>query len=976
MTNMPESNLKKQLEYLSNQLKGELFFDDLHKSIYATDASVYRKIPLAVAFPKDKEDLKKLIVFAHENDTTLIPRTAGTSLAGQCVGEGIVVDVSKHFTKIIQFNKEEKTITVEPGIIRDDLNLFLKPHGLFFSPNTSTSNRCMIGGMVGNNSSGSTSIKYGVTRDKVIELETILSDGSEAVFNSQTREGLAQKIKGEDLENAIYKSLIEELSDTEIQEEIHKEFPNKTIHRRNTGYAVDAFLDSDSESGLVEEINLASLLSGSEGTLAFSTAIKLHLDDLPPKEEALIVPHFTSVQESLEATVIAMKHDLYACELLDKTILDCTKNNREQLKNRFFIEGDPEAVLMLELRAETKEDLKKQTTQLIQDLKEAGFGYAFPELYNEDINKALNLRKAGLGLLGNIVGDAKAVACIEDTAVDLKDLPNYIVEFTKMMDGYNQKAVYYAHAGAGEIHLRPILNLKDSKDVALFREITTNTAKLVKKYKGSFSGEHGDGIVRAEFLPLMIGDKNYQLLRRIKNIFDPNNVFNKGKIVDAFPMDKSLRYEIDRKEPEIETLLDFSDSEGLLKAAEKCNGSGDCRKSVSAGGTMCPSYRATKNEKDTTRARANALREFLTNSDKKNKFNHEELKQVFDLCLSCKACASECPSNVDVASFKAEFLYQYQKENPPSFRAKMMANNVKYNKLGSKFPRLTNAILNTTLSKNVMGIAAERSIPNLAKTTLRNWYKQNKNQLAAKIYVKGELYLFIDEFTNYYDVDLGIDAIELLSNLGYEVNIVEHEESGRSFISKGFLDEAKDVIDKNISIFSRLISKEKPLIGLEPSAILSFRDEYLRLASNKKDANQISQNTFTIEEFIKSEIEKGNIIADQFTTESKVVKIHGHCHQKALSNIEATFGMLNLPKNYTVSIINSGCCGMAGSFGYEKEHYKVSMQVGEDTLFPKIRNMETSVLIAASGTSCRHQILDGTQKKSFHPISILRKALM
>ncbi|RED50709.1 FAD-binding and (Fe-S)-binding domain-containing protein [Seonamhaeicola aphaedonensis] len=972
---MQKSNINRRLKKLSDELKGEFFFDDLYKSIYATDASVYRKLPMAVAFPKDKDDIRKLIAFAHKNHTTLIPRTAGTSLAGQCVGDGIVVDVSKHFTKILKLNEKDKTITVEPGIIRDDLNLFLKPYGLFFSPNTSTSNRCMIGGMVGNNSSGSTSIKYGVTRDKVLELKTVLSDGSEVVFNTIKKETIVKKAEGESLESKIYRSLFDKLSDPDIQAEIHNEFPNKTIHRRNTGYAVDAFLDTNSEDGLSEEINITKLLCGSEGTLAFTTSITLQLDKLPPKEEVLIVPHFTSVQESLEATVIAMKHNLYACELLDKTILDCTKNNREQLKNRFFIQGDPEAILMLEVRADSKQVLKEQSQKLIQDLQAANYGYAYAKLYGEDIKKAMELRKAGLGLLGNIVGDAKAVACIEDTAVDLKDLPNYIAEFTKMMDDYNQKAVYYAHAGAGEIHLRPILNLKASKDVKLFREITTNTAKLVKKYKGSFSGEHGDGIVRAEFLPLMIGKKNYQLIKHIKQTFDPNNVFNKGKIVDAFPMDESLRYEVGRKEPIIETLLNFSDSKGLLRAVEKCNGSGDCRKPVSAGGTMCPSYRATKNEKDTTRARANALREFLTNSEKANRFNHQELKQVFDLCLSCKACASECPSNVDIASFKAEFLYQYNKDNPPSLGTRIMAHNVKYSKIGSTFPSLTNAILNTLLLKKALGIAIERSIPKLASMTFRKWYVKNKFKYDNTIYDKGELYLFIDEFTNYYDIEVGKDALELLSKLGYKVHVIEHEESGRSLISKGFLDEAKEIVDKNVFIFASLVSEKIPLVGLEPSAILSFRDEYIRLAENKKAVKKISKNTFTIEEFINKERLKGNISENHFSNEKRNVKIHGHCHQKALSGTEPTFSMLNLPKNYSVSIINSGCCGMAGSFGYEKEHYNVSIQVGEDTLFPKIRNYSDDVIIAASGTSCRHQIKDAVNRSSWHPISILKAAL-
>ncbi|MDP5092495.1 MAG: FAD-binding protein, partial [Polaribacter sp.] len=500
----------------------------------------------------------------------------------------------------------------------------------FFGPNTSTSNRCMIGGMVGNNSSGSTSIKYGVTRDKVLQIDALLSDGSSVIFNEISSEEFIKKTKKNSLEGHIYKSIFEELSSEENQQEIKKEFPKETIHRRNTGYAVDEFLTSDLFGGTKSTINVAKFLSGSEGTLAFSTAIKLQLDELPPKESIMVCSHFTSINESLKATLIAMNHNLYNCELMDKTILDCTKNNREQTKNRFFLQGDPEAILMLEVSANTIEETEILADKLIADLEKNNFGFYHPKVYGADINKVHNLRKAGLGLLGNIVGDMKAVACIEDTAVALEDLPNYIEEFTQMMDKFQQDAVYYAHAGAGEIHLRPILNLKKQEDVVLFRKITTETAQLVKKYQGSFSGEHGDGIVRAEFIPLMIGEQNYQLLRRIKKAFDPNNVFNKGKITDAFPMDKSLRYVVDRKEPEIKTIQDFSDSEGILKLAEKCNGSGDCRKPVSAGGTMCPSYRATKNEKDTTRARANTLREFLTNSNEANKFNHKELKEVFD----------------------------------------------------------------------------------------------------------------------------------------------------------------------------------------------------------------------------------------------------------------------------------------------------------------------------------------------------------
>ena len=959
-----------QLLDIGKSLTGELFYDDLHKTLYATDASVYRKIPLAVAYPKNAKDIKILIAFATKSNITLIPRTAGTSLAGQCVGDGIVVDVSKYFTNMLAFDEANKTITVEPGIIRDDLNRFLKPYGLFFGPNTSTSNRCMIGGMVGNNSSGSTSIRYGVTRDKVISIEGLLSDGSDVLFTEITSKEFKQKSIENSLEGKIYKSIYTELSKVENQQEIINEFPKSEIHRRNTGYAVDEFLTSDLFGGKEPTINPAKFLSGSEGTLVFSTSITIQLDDLPPTHSIMVCPHFTSINESLIATVTVMKHRLYACELMDKVILDCTKNNREQAKNRFFLQGDPEAILMLEVSANTIKEAEIQADELIKDLKTNNFGYHYPKVYGEDIAKVHHLRKAGLGLLGNIVGDMKAVACIEDTAVALEDLPEYINEFTEIMDKYQQDAVYYAHAGAGELHLRPILNLKKQEDVVLFRKITTETAELVKKYKGSFSGEHGDGIVRAEFIPLMIGDKNYELLRRIKKAFDPSNVFNKGKITDAFPMDESLRYEINRKEPAIKTLQDFSESEGILKLAEKCNGSGDCRKSPEAGGTLCPSYRATRNEKETTRARANMLREVLTNNTAENKFDSKELKQVLDLCLSCKACATECPSNVDIASMKAEFLYQYQETNGYSFRSKLFANNARYNKLGCKFPAITNFLTNTTVAKKVMGVATQRTVPKLAKQTLNTWLKQHDSKPTKKI-----VYLFNDEFTNFYDAEIGKDAVIVLEKLGYEVKYSNHEESGRSHISKGFLNEAKELANKNVAIFKNLITDETPLVGIEPSAILTFRDEYIRLADDKSAAKEISKNTFTIEEFLANEQQKENIDTSIFTNKTKELKIHGHCHQKALSSTHSSFAILNIPKNYKVTIMNTGCCGMAGSFGYEKEHYKVSMQVGEDTLFPKIRNCSKEIEIVAAGTSCRHQIYDGTKRIAKHPITILKEAL-
>ncbi len=964
-----------QLQQLAASLEGKLLFDDLHKTIYSTDASAYRMIPLAVAFPKNNEDIVKLMCFATDNKISLTPRTAGTSLAGQTVGKGIIVDVSKHFTKIISFDANKKTITVQPGIIRDELNLYLKPHGLFFGPNTSTSNRCMIGGMVGNNSSGTTSIRYGVTRDKIVEIKAILSDGSSVVFNELSSPDFIENTKGNSLENTIYKTIYEELSNVANQKEIVAEFPKPEIHRRNTGYAVDLLLKSELFSGTEPTINLGKLLCGSEGTLAFTTEITLKVDDLPPTNNIMVVAHFHTVQESLEAVVVAMKHHLYTCEMMDDTILDCTKNNREQSKNRLFIEGNPKAIMMFELASDSMEDAENQANALVEDLQKNNFGYAVIKLYGADIDKIIELRKAGLGLLGSIVGDDKAADSIEDTAVELSDLPSYIAEFAAMMKKYNQDAIYYAHAGAGELHLRPVLNLKKKEDLVLFRTIATEVAHLVKKYRGSLSGEHGDGIVRGEFLPFMIGDKNYELLKRIKSAFDPNAILNIGKIVNTSKMDENLRVEAGRVEPDIQTIQDFSDSLGVLRLAEKCNGSGDCRKLPSAGGTLCPSYRATRNEKDTTRARANALREYLTNSQKDNKFNHKELYQVFELCVSCKACASECPSNVDVAALKAEFLYQYQKSNGYSLRNRIFANNSKLNQLGSLLPSFTNFVVNLPFVKKSMGVAPKREVPLLAKTTFRKWYENHQSKAHKQSFSNGKVYLFCDEFTNYYDVSVGIDAFELLTELGYKVEIINHEESGRAYISKGFLEEAQVIANKNVAIFKDLISENTPLIGIEPSAILTFRDEYIRLAKDKESAEKISKNALTIEEFFKKEITSGKIHSEQFSDVEKSIKIHGHCHQKSLSSVEATFAMLSLPKNSSVTIYNSGCCGMAGSFGYEKEHYDISMQMGEDTLFPKIRATDSETAIAAAGTSCRHQIFDGTNRKALHPATILRACL-
>ncbi|RFN58100.1 FAD-binding and (Fe-S)-binding domain-containing protein [Marixanthomonas ophiurae] len=970
--------MKKEFAYFTAIFEGDFYYDDLHKSIYATDASVYRKLPLAVAFPKTEYAIQQLIEFAQKNNTSLIPRTAGTSLAGQCVGDGIVVDVSKYFTNIISVDIQNKAVTVQPGVIRDELNTYLKEYDLFFGPNTSTSNRCMIGGMVGNNSSGTTSIQYGVTRDKVLQLKTILANGERSVFNSISKERFLQKTKENTFEGAIYKTIYAELASEATRTEIKSQFPKAEIHRRNTGYAVDALIDTELfDENSEEKINLCKLLCGSEGTLAFTTEITLQLDDLPPQYTAMVVSQYKSLENCLNDVSVAMQHNLHTCEMMDDVILNCTKDSKKYESYRFFVEGEPKALLLLELKADTVKDLERQTEALLLSLSTSGLSYTMPVLKGGEINMALELRKAGLGLLGNMVGDKKAVACIEDTAVALEDLPSYIADFTALMQKYDQKAVYYAHAGAGELHLRPILNLKDGEGVAYFRKITNDVAMLTKKYKGSFSGEHGDGIVRAEFLEMLIGEQNFSLLKKIKQIFDPNNIFNPGKITDAWKMDESLRYEIDRAEPEVETMLNFSDSEGILRLVEKCNGSGDCRKTAKTDGAMCPSYHVTKNEKDTTRARANMLREVLTNNTAANKFNSNELKDVFDLCISCKACGNECPSNVDMATAKAEFLYQYNKANGTSISTELFAKSSQLNKMGARFPRLTNAVykngFTSKILKNISGVASERSLPFISRKSFSKIYQSKENQITTK---NKEVILFVDEFSNYLDAEIAEDAFDLLIGLGYKVTIIDHLDSARALISKGFIEEAKKEVDSNIDYLKDIVSEEKPMLGIEPSAILGFRDEYLRMADDIASAKVLSINCFLLEEFLASEIKLGNITATQFTSEARRIKIHNHCHQKALSNQKITFDLLNLPKNYKPTIIPSGCCGMAGSFGYEKEHYEVSMQIGELKLFPAVRKASKDTIIAANGTSCRHQIKDGTGVQALHPITILKRALI
>jgi FAD/FMN-containing dehydrogenase/Fe-S oxidoreductase len=965
------------------QLEGEFYDDNTIRTLYATDASAYREVPQAVAVPRSVSDLKKLIAYAHATKTSLIPRTAGTSLAGQVVGKGIVVDVSKYFTQIIELNTQERWVRVQPGVIRDDLNLFLRPYGLMFGPETSTANRAMIGGMVGNNSCGSNSIVYRSTREHLLEVKTLLSDGTEAIFQSLDPDSFHAKCEEKGLEGQLYRTVRKMLSNEGNQESIRKEFPKQSVERRNTGYALDLLLETKpftADPGQ-PDFNFCTLIAGSEGTLALITEIKLDLSPLPPKETGLLCVHFNSIDESLRANLLALPYGPTASELIDHYILECTKDNIEQRKNRFFVQGDPGAILVIEFKKDTREEIRELVAKVEADMRAAGLGYHFPLLFGEDTKKIWNLRKAGLGLLSNLPGDDKAVPVIEDTAVDVRDLPAYIRDFNDILKKYGLHSVHYAHAGSGEIHLRPILNLKTKEGNELFHTIAAEIAILVKKYQGSLSGEHGDGRLRGEFIPLMVGEKNFNMFREIKQAWDPEHIFNPGKIVDTPPMNSMLRYEPGQQTPSFPTLFRFHNQD-ILQHAEQCNGSGDCRKTHLSGGTMCPSFMATRNEKDTTRARANILREFLTRSDKANRYDNKEIYDVMDLCLSCKGCKSECPSNVDVAKLKAEFLQHYYDANGVPLRSRLIANFTRSAQLGSLAPGLYNIAMRSNWVKKFAGFAPERSMPLLYKTTLRSWYKKHLTAAAPAAVAPSaptrRVYLFCDEFTNYNDVEIGIKAILLLERLGYEVILPEHLESGRTWLSKGLVREAKKIANHNIRQLQPLITADTPLIGIEPSAILAFKDEYPDLAEDAllDAANDLAQNSFLIDDFLAREIDRQHIHPGQFTTQHRSVMLHGHCQQKALSSVAGSVKILSLPANYSVSTVPSGCCGMAGSFGYEKEHYQLSQQIGELVLLPAVRSQGQDVIISAPGTSCRHQIKDGTGRKALHPVEVLYDALI
>ena len=970
----------------------KLYTDSLHKIAYATDASVYREIPYGVAYPETIEDIQDLMRMAKDRHTHLIPRAGGTSIAGQVVGSGIVVDISKHWSHILEINKEERWARVEPGVVRDELNIALIKYGLFFSPETSTSNRCCIGGMFGNNSCGTHSLIYGSTRHHVIACKGVLSDGT--VFDTEHLDG------NNVLLNEILTQLRTWASDDEIYTLIENNYPDKSLQRRSCGYAIDEAIEIVNDNpGLA----LCKLLAGSEGTLAFITEIKVSLDVLPPKEIMVVCGHCDTLDKSFGANLVALQHHPTAIELMDGDILELSKGNAEQEKNRFFVDGDPAALLITELRAETREELDVKAEALEKDLLESGLVYLNTRVYGADVAKVWALRKAGLGILGGMKGDAKPMGVIEDTAVAPKFMPAYMKGFQEMTRRLGANVVYYGHISTGELHLRPIINLKTKEGQKLFRNLATETAMLVKKHRGSISGEHGDGKLRGEFIKMLYGDETYQLMREVKQCWDPDGMFNLHKIVDTLPMDSMLRFDVDQQY-DIEQKLGSektyfnwkaafdectapgatgakSQMNALMCSIEQCNGAGDCRKSNLIGGTLCPAYKVSGDELKTTRARANVLREVLTRGG-----DYAQVKKELDSCLACKGCKSECPSNVDMTRLRAEILQHYYDMHGTPFRSWMVARMAQIEQLGFWVRPLYNAFASWSLSsyliKKTISFSTKRQIPTLSKYSMRQLVKKEQSNFRIAR-PKKKVYLFADEFTDLQEAELGLTFAKLLMQLGYKVEIPNHVESGRAAISKGCLKLAKIFAEKNVSLLADNISESHPLIGIEPSCILSFRDEYpdLVASENRNKARVLAKNCLLYDEFLLKEIEAGSISAEDFENATMEIWLHGHCHQKALVGVDKTAKVLKLLLSGSkVNIIPSGCCGMAGSFGYEKEHYETSLAIGEMILFPTVRKAITSTdstpaIVAAPGTSCRQHIMDGTGVKAVHPIEILYRFL-
>ena len=945
---------------LKRRVEGDIYFDRYSRLLYSTDASIYQIEPIGVVVPRHKGDVQAVVELANKFSVPVLPRGGGTSLAGQTVGHALVLDFSKYMQNVLEVNQEELWCRVQPGLVQDELNAYVRSMGLQFGPDTSTSNRATIGGMIGNNSAGAHSLTYGKTLDHVIELTVLLSDGSEVVLKELSSDALEGKSQADSLEGRVHREVARLAQ--EHRNEILARYPK--IMRRVSGYNLDEFIKP-------QPFNLSRILVGSEGTLGMVVEAKMRL--VPkPKWTALDVIHFDDDLEALRASQAILETAPYALESTDKMILNLARGNIVQSQRLGFVQGNPSSLLMVEYAGDTEAQVKEQVYKLEEVRKAQHIGYAATLAFKpEEVKAVWGVRKAGLGLLLGTKGDKKPIAFVEDTAVAPAKLPEFIKRFREIITRHDAIAGYYGHCSVGCMHIRPLIDLKEASEMKKMVSIADAISDLVLEFNGAMSGEHGDGLARSHFNQKLFGAVLYEAFRQVKRVFDPKNLMNPGKIVDAPAMTESLKISPRYQTWQPETTLDFTGQGGFARAVEMCSGMGECRKKLD--GTMCPSYMGTLDEEHSTRGRANALRAVLSGKVPKEEFTGKRLHDVMDLCLECKACKAECPSNVDMAKLKYEFLDHYHRVNGLPLRNRLFGGIERLNRIGSQFAPLSNWVvgsgLNRWLMEKLAGIDRRRPLPQFAGVTFEDWFDGRKPEGDG---AKGEVVLFHDTFNNFNTPNVAVATTRLLERLGYHVRLVNKRCCGRPMISKGMLGEAKNNAVWNVDQLAEYAERGVPIVGMEPSCLLTLRDEYPDFLRTN-DAKLVARNSFLLDEFLLQERDTGKVSLS-FGANGRKALLHGHCHQKALVGTVPTVALLK-GAGFEVSEVDSGCCGMAGSFGFEKEHYDLSLTIGNRRLAPAVKSASAEVEIVAPGISCRQQIEHLTGRKAKHTAEVLWEVL-
>ena len=950
---------------LEQALDGEVAFDDYSRHLFARDASMYTIHPLGVVYPKNSADAANVVRIAERYGVQVTPRGAGTSLAGQTIGAGIIVDFSRHMNRILAIDPEARTALVEVGVVQDELNQAAAAHGLMFGPDTSTSNRATIGGMLGNNSAGSGSLRYGMTIDHIRALEVVLSDGSTARFEPVDEDERRRRAEAETLEGSIYRQL--PLLMSEKAEAIATGFP--PFWRRASGYRLDRLAAG--------EFDLAKFVVGSEGTLVIATVAEV---DLVPKPRHTVyaVGHFATTQQAIEATEDSLSCGPAQVELMDKTILDLSRQKIEYANLGHTLQGDPAALLFVSFTGDDRSEVLRQLDELVALWEKNSHGYATLKLTTAaEQGDLLKVRKSSLGLLmAASEGANRPLAFVEDTAVPPGRLAEYTARFAKILDQHQMRAGFYGHCSVGCLHVRPFVDLSKPEEVVRMRAVAEEVKDLVTEFGGVNSSEHGDGLARSEFNREIFGDELYEAMRQVKRLFDPQNIMNPGKIVDAPSMTDNLRDAMLPPAVEFRTRLDFDVVGGMRGAADRCMNIGLCRKSTT--GAMCPSYIATREEEHSTRGRANALVKALSEPDPAAALGNERLHEVLDLCLMCKACKAECPLGVDMAKLKSETLSHYQEIHGVPLRSRIFGAIRTLNKLGSAFAPLSNVPGRIpplrALMERTVGIAAARPLPHYRFVNLIRWYKRQGT--SADPVTHGTVNFLADSFTTYSEPHIGSAAIRLLQRAGWNVELASTGCCGRSALSKGLVDEAKSKAAAMSRDLSSGTVPGSPIVGCEPSCLYTLRDEHVTLLPDDPHVSDVASRVQQIEILLAEAIDDGRLaLAANSWLAGRTILYQGHCHQKAEVGTAATVALLRRIPGATVVDLDAGCCGMAGSFGYEAEHYDVSMKVGADRLFPAIEEAGAEAVIAATGTSCREQIFHGTRRSAWHPLELIQEAL-